>query len=817
VPALSAGDVLGLLVPHAYVLRWWLAAEALGFAALPLLFRLCAALPSRGYAYAKVAALALLTLALWLLGTAGLLPYGAGSALLVVALIAAAAAVIALQDRAELWTWLRENRRFVITAEIVFLLALLVITGFRAFTPEIANTEKPFEFAMYNAVDRARFFAPTDPWFSGKPTAYYYLGYVAVDAVAKLTGTPPAYGFNVGLGLIGALTAVTAFGLACDCGALLRRAAVASRWVLGVGLLAVVLLLVIGNLEGIFELAAVHGWNPSWVYSHLDVQGLQPAVSAHWWPENFFSSAWRATRLGSQWNFLEFPFFSFMLGDLHPHVLALPFKLLAAVAALLLLFAPALPRCSRDGWRRGLGTALFAAATLGLLIGVHPWDFPPFLLLALLVLAARYVRDPGTDRRDLGGYAAIGVVAALPAVLYYFGGGRGSTTSIQPTEPYFTSLQGTVNAEGMYLPFQHLVIFWTPLLLPAAIFVVACLASRGWRPWRQHGPLALTLVALLPLAWAIAVILRHSGSGLRSELDVRGWGWLTVLLLGLLLAAALAAFAGELTDDEGADGIERQGRIFLLGATVVAVLLIYGPELFMVRDSSGTRANSTFKLWYAAWTLLAIVAAAGGVYALAGLRRFSLAGLVARRAALAACAVVLLGALVYPAYVIFNRTDGFSGTTTLDGLAYLRTSDPQEYAAAQWLRQNVAGDQTVLQADGNSYTAGGRFASLTGLPTLMGWMFHEQQQRGDAAGIAQRDGDISTIYSTQSIDTAFTLLHLYDVQYVVVGPLEQQMYGASGGLSKFADLGTLVYSGGSGTAIYRVGAAANGLIAAVRP
>lgn len=811
--------IVELLVPHAYVLRWWLLAEALGLAMLPLLFRVCAALPGRGYAYARSASLALLTLVLWLGGTIGVLPYGAGSALLVVLALAVASAALAARDRAALWSWLREHRRYVIACELIFLVALLIITGFRAYAPEIANTEKPFEFAIYNAVDRTRFFAPTDPWFAGKPVAYYYLGYVTIDAAAKLTRTPPAYGFNIGLGLIGALTAVTAFGLAVDCAALLGLGRRLRGWTIAAGLLAVVLLLVIGNLEGVLELGAVHGWNPSWVYTHLDIQGLQPGSSPHWWPENFFASAWRATRLGSQWNFLEFPFFSFMLGDVHPHVLALPFKLLAAASALLLLVTPELPSALRHSTRRltGVGALLCAAGALALLIGVHPWDFPPLLLLAAIALAARPLLHRGESRRSVlvsGG--AILACGLIMLAIYYLAGGRGSTTGVQPTEPYFTSLQGVVNAEGMYLPFQHLIIFWTPLVLPAVLFAGLCLARRGWQPLARYGPTALGLVAALPLLWALAVVARHGFAGLRLELDIRGWGWLTVVTLAALLALALAALAGEAFDPAPADD-ERRARLFLLGAMAIAMLLVYGPELFMVRDSSGTRANSTFKLWYAAWTLLSIVGAAGLVEALRAAPRPSVAAVATRRTALGLCGVALAAALVYPAYVSFTRTNGFSGPTTLDGLAYLRQTDPQDYAAARWLSQNVAGTQTVLQADGNSYTLGGRFASWTGLPTPMGWIFHEEQQRGSLSALMQRDADVRTIYTTADTTTALRLLADYRVQYVVVGPYEQQTYGSGSGLSKFADIGTLVYTTGNGTAIYRVGAVANQLAAAVRP
>ncbi|HLZ71174.1 MAG TPA: DUF2298 domain-containing protein [Dehalococcoidia bacterium] len=795
----------------AYLARWWLAAELIGLVALPLSFRVFRRLPDRGYALARVLGLAVLIYVLWLGGTAGVLPFSTGSVLLGLGGLALAGLWLYGRDREQLHAWFRAHSGYVIWCEAIFVVALLLVGLLRSYQPAIAATEKPFEFANYNAVTRAADFAPTDPWLAGKPMAYYYGGYVGLGAVAKLTATPASYAFNVGLALTAALVSLAIFGLAANAAAMLRPgSSLKEGWPLGAGLLAVVLLMVIGNLAGVFEFTAAHGWLPAGFYSHLDILGLGPADvaglrSPHWWPENFFGSSWRPTRLGSNWNFLEFPSFSFLLGDLHPHVLALPFKVLAAAFGLALLLADELPRPGR--WRGGLSLYLLAVLSIGLLIFVHPWDFPVFATLAVLMIVARWFL-----RRDVewpvgalqaGGVVALGLLGYAP----YFFSASGSVQSpyLQPTEVFFrhTEVAG-LTAEGMFLPFQHFLLFWTPLMLPSALFVWYCLANRGWRGLRRNGLKTLSAVALLPLAWALAVLARHGTGGLRAELEIRGPGWLTVVVTGLLLAATLAALLDEALAEREQAG--QPARIFLLGAIAVGVLLVYGPELFYIRDSSLTRANTTFKLWYCAWTLLSVSGAVGGLYTLAQWRP---ALPVARRllpVAAGLSAAVFAGSLVYPAYASFNRTNAFKGDAgqprTLDGLAFLKQTDGDEYGAVAWLNGHVPGVTTVLEAYGDSYSFEGRIASRTGLPSVIDWEFHEQQQRSQQPYFEQRRNDVGEIYQTSDIRRAFDLLTRYGVGYVVVGNPERMVYG-SGGLAKFAQMGDAVYQSHTVT-IYRI-------------
>jgi uncharacterized membrane protein len=385
---------------------------------------------------------------------------------------------------------------------------------------------------------------------------------------------------------------------------------------------------------------------------------------------------------------------------------------------------------------------------------------------------------------------------------FFLSANGGAIKGILPTEPYFLAAGsgGSINTEASYLPFQHFLLFWTPLMLPAAVFVCWCLARRNWDGLRDYGALAFGAVVVLPLVWAIAVLARHGTSGLGDELRVRGWGWLTAITLGIMLAASLAALLAELF------GEEKDGRpvlIFLTACVVVGVLLVYGPEFFMVSEATGTRANTTFKLWYSSWMLLSVAGGVGGAWALWRTRSSAPSAATLRRVAAGACAVVLLGALVYPLYAPFSRTNGFTGSRTLDGEAYLRTSDPDLIGAAGWLERNLPGVATILEATGDSYSEAGRVSALTGLPSVLGWQFDEVQERGSSAEVERRAADIKTIYTTADPGEAFRLLQRYGVQYVVVGRLERQMYGAAG-MAKFGDMGTPVYSSPS-MVIYRVG------------
>jgi uncharacterized membrane protein len=244
---------------------------------------------------------------------------------------------------------------------------------------------------------------------------------------------------------------------------------------------------------------------------------------------------------------------------------------------------------------------------------------------------------------------------------------------------------------------------------------------------------------------------------------------------------------------------------------VLAFLIGIGVDLVRVEGDIG-RMNTFFKYYLEIWVLLSVVSA----YMLwhLGESGFLQAKLNWRSGVWLGVLVVLIGSsLVYTALGSRARvSDRFTdGPSTLDGTAYLAAAVHWEQDqpidlkwdqdAIEWIQDNVQGSPVILEAHLSQYRWGGRFANYTGLPTVIGWPWHQIQQRTDYAfAIQDRAEDVREMYETVDEQQALLLLQKYNVKYVVVGDLERIAYPVDG-LQKFENLGRKVFEN-QGTAIY---------------
>ena len=436
------------------IFSWWLVIQIFALAALPLGWRLFGRLPGRGYPLAKALGLLLVSYVLWMGATIHLLPNTVGGiavALLIVAVLSIWLGREGLRrgdgetGARPLIAWLRSHWPLILATELLFALVFVAWAVFRAYNPEIAGTEKPMEFAFINGVLGSRFFPPQDPWLSGYAISYYYFGYIMLGLLIRLTGVDPAVGFNLGVALWYALVMMGAFGIVYELVMLGRRdrrpttddrrrttddgrrSHHASRITssrspgmgrgIGFGLLGALFVGFIGNLEGVVDSVYQRGLAPlAWI-KWLDIKQLMDTPPTGNWTGGFWWW-WHASRvihdrdlLGNSVEVIdEFPFFSFLLGDLHPHVLALPFVLLAIGLALNLLLgarnwkletessgstASSFQHRASSFWSMlgaftGLGTPgiVLAALLLGALGFLNTWDFPIYVGLATLAIGA---------------------------------------------------------------------------------------------------------------------------------------------------------------------------------------------------------------------------------------------------------------------------------------------------------------------------------------------------------------------------------------------------------------------------------------------
>lgn len=745
-------------------LSWLLVMEVLGVVGFALTFPLLTSLEDRGYCVSKVVGLLVVAYSAWILTTVGPLANDRPTLVLVAAIWLGAAVSVATARRGDLMPWIRARWRLLAVIEGTFLVVFLVALYLRSFVPEINQGEQPFELAFLTTSMRSADLPPANPWFAGEPLNYYYYGYYLIAVIAQIAGSAPGIAFNLGLVLVTALAAMVIFGLLAN----LTMPSVRLARAVGYGSLAVVLMLVLGNLEGVVELVAIHVPSSGGLLAALDIDGLDgPRESSRWYPTEwwFFS---RATHLTSAFDYREFPFYALSVGSLHPHVLAMPVVLSAAVMGLHQL------RSATIGRGRATGGILLGALIVGSLGAAHTWDLPPALALvgATIALAPLATRPPG--RRVLVASFGRAVAFAVAALILFLPFYLDYAAPVSEVLPVRAVADGWPPLEAQRTGFVDLILLWGPLLLLAGTLLLAPVSATRWR--RRPSPtIALALVAALAPAavWIAWLAVADGTAAAWDEIRGRGSGIATLALLPLLVGFGIARFVRVFADHRSPN------LAFGLIVAVLGVLLIAGPELFYVHDSLRLRVNTVFKLGFHAWSLLSIAAAFAVFRVLEADRHDEGASLPlpARRAWMAIAGTVVAAALAFPLIVTFHRTDNFQRDRGLDATAAARARDPAEAAAIDWLSQSAPGTILVEGAEPGGYNEGGRIAAASGVPTLVAWPGHQLIWRGDIPAIVERLTSVQAVYVGGERSELRRILGAFHVRYIVVGAYERRLYG----------------------------------------
>jgi YYY domain-containing protein len=834
------------------ILVWWLLMQILGWLALPTAMRIFRWLPDRGYSFSKALGLLLVSYFLWVGASTGLLNNDMGGILFSFLLVAAISAWFYIRSKGtiipDIRSFLRDKWKLVVTVEVLFTLALVGWALLRAFAPfkiEPSGGEKFMETAFQNAILRSEHFPPLDPWLSGFGISYYYFGYVMITLLTHLSGAVSGVAFDLYDSLLFALTLIGSFGVVYNLVAFTLKArqkegeaAPPAGPPLVAGVLSGLLVTVMGNLEGVLESLHARGVLAGSFWAWIDIPGLaQSPVVQSWYPGNVFLWWWRASRVLSDKNFLgqnmgvqpidEFPFFSFLLGDNHPHVLALPFVLLAIGLAFNLLLrqisrkqniaveeasSEPLPRRS---WWNPVAFAfdndwllfVFSALILGALGFLNTWDLPIYLGLVVLAYGLGLVLVKGRlDRETIYRSVILGLgLGILSGLLYIF---------------FYLSFSS--QAAGV-LPYvfpptrlpQYLVMFGTFIFLLACFLVISLSKQREERGrllksaftwwWRiLLICIGLYLVIMLLIALVLYVQQLLPGCTLAATIQSvlggislsQAFGasvsarlrdpWL-MILISALLALVIANVGGLLRKRSASEDTQSEANtplpaistdtfVYLLIFTGLALTLVV--EFLYLRDSFGVRMNTVFKFYYQAWVMLGCASAYGIWWLLDRLEKSLSRVLFVSGASL----FIGLG-LVYTVMAIPSRAGDFTGAANLDGASSIARDNPDDWAAIQWLDANAeqglpAGSVPVLLEApsvppwGGSYTYEGRISAFSGFPTVLGWAVHESQWRGSYDEQSRREPDIATIYTTSDGQTTLALLHKWNVSFVILGAPE---------------------------------------------
>jgi uncharacterized membrane protein len=281
------------------------------------------------------------------------------------------------------------------------------------------------------------------------------------------------------------------------------------------------------------------------------------------------------------------------------------------------------------------------------------------------------------------------------------------------------------------------------------------------------------------------------------------WKGITVLWLAL----PLAVWAGVLMLRPGLTHIKKL-VLFMIGTALVITMFV---EIFVVTGDVG-RQNTVFKFYMQAWVLLGLSAAAAFSWLLIEFRKWLMAWRTAWNMvaiALVTCSVFFL--FIYGSAKIHDRMST-NAPHGLDGMLFIDYAKNNEFAvdidlsedyhAIRWLQENVQGSPVIAEAPsaGIQYTWLNRFSVYTGLPDVIGWEWHQIQQRlMFAETVKSRGLQEDIFYATNEVNVAQDFLRKYDVRFIIVGQLERAKY-TGGGLEKFE-----AYNGKLWNAVYREG------------
>ena len=702
---------------------WYLLALVLGAAAMPLTGRLFRRFQDRGWMFSKVTAIAVSGFLTWFLVAVKIIKFTTMTCIVVTLVCAAASLILYCREQKAGFECIPfAHLDLVYAEELLFFAAFLLWTYFAGFHPAAYGTEKFMDYGFMEAMMRSKTLPATDLWYSQGKINYYYGGQYFAVFLTKLSGAKVELTYNLMRTFVAGLAFAMPFSLVHQM-VTDRLGKTGSRWKKALpsvtGILAGISVSIAGNMHYV-------------VYGQIIpfIQKLKgEEVSSYWFPD--------ATRyIGfnpdvEDKTIHEFPCYSFVLGDLHAHVVDIMFVLL--LLGLLYAWMKKVRTTELSGesmsrrkfWKKQLlmPQLLATGALLGMFHWTNYWDFVIYFVVTCgAALFMNIIGQKGKIRW------ALGVTAAQAAEILIL-----ATVIILPfTLQFDTSnmVQGIALAQHHSLPHQLLVLWGLPGIL-TILFVVSLLIEK-----------------------------------LRGAEQKSLYHLLTSIRLPDLFAV-------------------------LMGLCAIGLVLI--PELVYVRDiyeNGNARANTMFKLTYQAYIMFGMTM----IYAIFRLLVIGKNKILKVLAFIGLFFFVwtcgYFGNSVHSWFGEVWKPSQYKG---LNATAFLETDFPEDVNGIRWLKENISDAPVVLEANGDSYSEYERVSAMTGLPTIMGWYVHEWLWRGDLADLNAKIEEIKEIYTSTDETRVKELLENYNVSYIFVGSCERNKYGADMNNDLLKSLGEVVF------------------------
>jgi YYY domain-containing protein len=773
------------------VVIWALLIELLGLIAAPYLFIACEGLSDRGYGLSKTLGMLLAAWFIWLLAGFKIISFSSSGIFAVILFIACGSVYLLYRKWQEFKKFLSVNRDVLLVEECIFWLFFTIFLLIRWSNPDLwhgaLGGEKPMDFAYFNSVIKSPFFPPYNPWFAGGYINYYYFGFVLIGTLVKLTGIIPSVAYNLAIPTLFAMTATGSF---CFVLALSNKDKNKTELKkIFAGICGAIFVCVIGNLgeikliidsiaslgntsspSAIYIVKIFHGF-----FSGI-LHGKSLPVNNEWW-------YWNATRLISHPDsepgpINEFPWFTYLYGDLHAHGMALPLTLLALGLMTSVIRSKNL----------NVFLLFFLSLTAGALWPTNTWDFPTYSFLSFIALILYYLQKERNFIKSVKKSFIVWAALLLAGYILYI-----------PYHKYYVSGYNTFEIWHGSITYVRDYFFIHGFFL----FIIITALINEFFYGRNNNKLLKFFRLILRRLNKIPRVIRFYKYYLKT--DVKSYfsqcNLTLLLLLGLIFISVIHPLAGlcifmsiltfMLSERRTSDPLWQFTLILISMALLMSVLV----EFVVLKGDVG-RMNTVFKFYLQIWVIFALASARLILLIFEHMEKWKKSW---RILWLTAFFMLFTSTLLYPFLSTgakirdrFDRTEG----KTLDGTAYMNKgvynfkarniqllSDKK---AMEWMEDNIKGSPVICEVNtGDLYTWCNRFSIYTGLPSIVGWDWHERQQLSVIPElVSKRILQVKTIYNTPDPWEAYRILRSYDVEYIIIGQLERAC-STPEGIAKF--------------------------------
>ncbi len=448
-------------------LKWWLMVLILGLGYYPLGAVLFSSLRDRGYIFSKVLGIGLAGFLTWVLVVCGAAKFTSGAVIAVTAVSMALCWILYIK-KAEKKTL---DLDLVLGEELIFLAFFLLWTYFAGFRPEAKGTEKFMDYGFMAAMTRSDTLPARDLWYSAGNMNYYYGGQYYAVFLTKLSFTRIQETYNLMRTLVAAFAFVLPFNLVFHMiREIPRKVKAVPGWIAALGgLLAGAAVSLAGNMHyvlyGLFgDVFKLSGYEDYWFPNSTRYIGHNP--------------------LTDDQCIHEFPSYSFVLGDLHAHVVNVMFVLLTV--GILYAWMKGIREREEEGQAFSAKKLLLEPAVIacGVLTGIfhwtNYWDFVIYTTAALICIffTAMY--------RYRGQAKAVAAATVLQTAEVFV---LGTLAALPFTSSFETMVSGIAFSKYHTVLYQFLILWGLPfalvLILLLAVLIKYLRAYRGPGRFRE--------------------------------------------------------------------------------------------------------------------------------------------------------------------------------------------------------------------------------------------------------------------------------------------------------------------------------------------